>query len=791
VISSTATIVNASCYGSATGTLELIPAGGTSPYSYEWSKANDTTFMEVTRSLDSLMAGTYTLDIVDARGCTYSATYTVGEAPEIIASTVSRSTVSCIAQDGVIVLGVTGGTGAKTVVWNTTPVQTGLTATGLAVGSYSATITDANGCVVTYTEQVLPADTVGSAVAGTTDVSCWGQADGTATVNGVGGQAPYTFFWGTNPPQTTQTAVNLLPGTYTGIVTDAKGCTSSKTVTIGYADTTAPALVTKPATLNLDAAGMATLTATDVVLSAADGCGIITTSLSKTAFSCSDLGANTVQVTVTDGVGNTTTLPAVVTVVDNIAPMFNTAGSPVTLTLSATGSATLTASQAANMISDNCGTPTLTFSKSLFNCADRGMNSVTVTATDASGNTATATIQVNVVDNSAPTITLNAAPITVVLNASGTGSITMAQVGSATDNCGTPTVSLSTMTFSCANVGVNQVVLTATDASGNVSTATKTVTVVDNTIPAFQSTPSNVVVGSCNSLVNYAYTASDNCSYTITRTAGLASGSTFPVGVTTVTHTVTDASGNTANHSFTVTVVDGAPTLPTLSTYCPSDAPVNLTGGQNGLVFSGPGVVGGTQFDPSQASVGQNSLAYSYTDANGCLHTGAILATVNAAPAKPTVALVSPTLLDAQGVQASSYQWYYAGNAIAGGTNKTQAVIGYGVYEVEVSSGEGCTTRSNGLDYSANGLGMYDLIQGLIQVMPVPAVDKVTLTNSTGLDIEQVVLYSISGQVIFEIKPNSMQNEVIIDVADLPSGLYFIGVKVVGEQTVMKRIEKI
>jgi hypothetical protein len=86
---------------------------------------------------------------------------------------------------------------------------------------------------------------------------------------------------------------------------------------------------------------------------------------------------------------------------------------------------------------------------------------------------------------------------------------------------------------------------------------------------------------------------------------------------------------------------------------------------------------------------------------------------------------------------------------------------------------------------------MYDLIQGLIQVMPVPAVDKVTLMNSTGLDIEQVVLYSMSGQVIFEIKPNSMQNEVIIDVADLPSGLYFIGVKVAGDQTVMKRIEKI
>ena len=791
VISTTATIANATCYGAATGTIELIPTGGTAPYSYEWSNAADTTFMETTRNVDSLLAGTYVVDITDARGCTHSATYVVGQAPEIVATTVSRSTVSCIAQDGSIVLGVSGGTGAKSIVWNTTPVQTGLTASGLAVGSYTATITDANGCVVTYTEQVLPADTVGSAVTGTTDVSCWGQADGTATLDGVGGQAPYTFFWGTNPPQTTQTAVNLLPGTYTGIVTDAKGCTSTKTVTIGYADTTAPALVTKPATLSLDAAGAAVLTASDVVLTAADGCGIVSTTLSKVNFACSDLGANTVQVTVTDGLGNSTTLPAVVTIVDNIAPMFNTIGSPLTLTLSSTGTATLTAAQAVNMVSDNCGVPTMSFSKTAFNCSDRGMNTVTATATDASGNTTTATIQVNVVDNAAPVITLNSAPITVTLNATGNGTITLSQVGSATDNCGTPTVTLSTTSFTCANVGANQVVLTATDASGNVSTATKLVTVVDNSSPVLTVTPSNVVVGLCNAIVNYAYTATDNCGYTMTRTSGLASGSTFPVGVTTVTHAFADASGNTVNHSFTVTVVDGAPTLPTLGAYCPSDAVVNLTSGQAGLVFAGPGVVNGTQFDPSQASVGQNSLSYSFTDANGCLHTGSVLATVNAAPAKPTVALVSPTLLDAQGVQASAYQWYYLGNAIVGGTSKTQAVVGYGIYEVEVSNSEGCSTRSNGLDYSATGLGMYDLIQGLIQVSPVPAIDFVTLSNGTGLEIKGVKLYSINGQVIKEIQPKALDNQVVIGVADLPAGLYFLSIELAGDQIINKRIEKL
>lgn len=791
LINSTASITNAPCFGASTATLELVPTGGTGPFSYLWSKVGVPTFTRASRILDSLSAGSYVVNITDARGCTYSTTYTVGEAPEIVATTVSRSTVSCIAQDGAIVLGVSGGTGAKTVVWNTTPAQTGLTATGLSVGSYIATITDANGCVVTYSEVVLAADTVGSIVSGKTDVSCWGQANGTATLNGVGGQAPYTFVWSTNPPQTTQTAVNLLPGTYTGIVTDGKGCISSKTVVIGYADVTAPVLVTKAASISLDAAGAAVLVASNVVLSATDACGVITTTLSKTNFSCADLGTNTVQVTVTDGVGNSTTLPAVVTVVDNILPMFNTAGSPITLTLSATGNATLTAAQALSMISDNCGVPTITFSKTAFNCSDRGMNTVTVTATDASGNAATQTIQVVVVDNTAPVITLNSAPITVVLNASGTGTITLAQVGGATDNCGAPTVTLSNTSFSCANRGVNQVVLTATDASGNVSTAVKTVTVVDNAAPVLATVPTNRIVGLCNAAVNYTYSVTDNCGFTVTRTAGLPSGSSFPAGVTTVTHVFADASGNSVNHSFTVTVVDGSPILPNLASYCPDDAPVNLTGGQNGLIFSGPGVVSGTQFNPALAVVGQNSLSYSFTDANGCLYTGSVLATVNAAPAKPNVVLVSPTLLDAQGVQASSYQWFYSGNAIAGGTSRTQSVVGYGVYEVEVGNALGCTTRSNGLDYSANGLGMINLIQGLINVMPVPAVDFVTISNQSGLDIEHVVMYSINGQVVKEIYNSALQNDIVVSVADLPSGLYFFGIHVVGEHVIMKRVEKI
>jgi hypothetical protein len=119
-----------------------------------------------------------------------------------------------------------------------------------------------------------------------------------------------------------------------------------------------------------------------------------------------------------------------------------------------------------------------------------------------------------------------------------------------------------------------------------------------------------------------------------------------------------------------------------------------LTNGQSGLVFAGPGVVNGTSFDPAQAQFGMNTLSYTFTDANNCVVNGSVGVFVNAAPAKPTVSLIAPGLLDA-GVIAPSYQWFYAGNAIAGATNKTQNVALYGNYEVEITNAAGCTAKSN------------------------------------------------------------------------------------------------
>ncbi|MBS4043359.1 MAG: HYR domain-containing protein, partial [Chitinophagaceae bacterium] len=111
-------------------------------------------------------------------------------------------------------------------------------------------------------------------------------------------------------------------------------------------------------------------------------------------------------------------------------------------------------------------------------------------------------------------------------------------------------------------IGNTIVTWTATDSSGNITTCNQTITVVDNQSPVLTSCPANVTL--CGSqVVNYSLpTATDNCSVIVTQTAGLPSGSTFPVGTTTNTFTLADPSGNSVSCSFTVTI-NTAPTITT------------------------------------------------------------------------------------------------------------------------------------------------------------------------------------------------------------------------------------
>src|SRR5439155_18995574 len=127
---------------------------------------------------------------------------------------------------------------------------------------------------------------------------------------------------------------------------------------------------------------------------------------------------------------------------------------------------------------------------------------------------------------------------------------------------------------------------TVVDGSGNMATSSQLVTVNDHENPTI-SCPGNMVVntasGQCSAVVTYTVGSGDNCpGQSVAQTAGLASGSAFPKGITTNSFTVTDASGNTASCSFTVTVEDHE--NPTIT--CPGNMVVSTDAGQCSAVVT-------------------------------------------------------------------------------------------------------------------------------------------------------------------------------------------------------------
>ncbi|HEX8474956.1 MAG TPA: PxKF domain-containing protein [Pyrinomonadaceae bacterium] len=192
----------------------------------------------------------------------------------------------------------------------------------------------------------------------------------------------------------------------------------------------------------------------------------------------------------------------------------------------------------------------------------KGTTTITWTATDTAGNTDSCTQTVVVNDTESPTIT---APPNVVAS-------TDANSCSANVNPGTPTANDNCPGVNVAGVrsdaqplnaaypkGTTTITWTATDASGLTASVNQTVTVNDTVAPVI-TCPANILVslpansGASGVPVSFNTTATDNCAGGVSVVSNIASGSVFPVGTTTVTSTATDAAGNTASCSFTVTV---------------------------------------------------------------------------------------------------------------------------------------------------------------------------------------------------------------------------------------------
>jgi hypothetical protein len=214
-----------SCFGGNNGGLLLQPAGGVAPYNYLWAQG------QTDAQLGGLATGEYTATITDVQGCSVVITGMVAE-PQVLLTDAVVAAVSCFAgNDGSIQLNATGGVTPFSYLWNqgfTTEVISGLSA-----GTYTATVTDANGCtgqaMVTVAE---PPVLIGNAVMD--DVKCFGGQDGAVAAPATGGVPPYTYLWGQG--QTTAQIHNLAAGAYEVTITDVQGCTTLVNAVIAEPD---------------------------------------------------------------------------------------------------------------------------------------------------------------------------------------------------------------------------------------------------------------------------------------------------------------------------------------------------------------------------------------------------------------------------------------------------------------------------------------------------------------------------------------------------------------------------
>jgi hypothetical protein len=560
----------------------------------------------------------------------------------------------------------------------------------------------------------------------------------------------------------TFTCANVGPNNVTLTVTDSHGNVSAATAVVTVQDVTPPVAVAQNLTVALNASGTATITAAQVNNGSSDACGIASVEVSPSTFSCANVGPNTVTLTVTDTHGNVSTTTAVATVEDRVAPI--ALAKNITVPLNASGAATITAAQVNNNSSDNCGIASVTVAPSAFTCANVGPNNVTLTVTDTHGNVSTTTAMVTITDVTAPTVlTQN---LMVALNASGTATITAAQVDNGSnDACGIASVVVSPSTFTCANTGANTVTLTVTDSRGNVSQATATVTVRDNIAPTLSACPANIVLtatpGDCTPAVTWtAPVGADNCSFTLTSTA--ASGARFPVGTTPVTYTVTDASGNKATCSFTVTV-KASPLLVALSSPTfGGNVNVACAGGMSGTATAT--VQGGCQPYRYLWSNGQTTA----TSKN--LAAGTYSVTVTDANNTSTTQRI--TLTQATPVAVSI--GYSPQVTCLGGQNAT-IYLGYGLQYLTLSAS--ATGGTSGYSYSwSPAAGLNRTTGSSVVASPqVTTVYTVTATDANGCSSSKqftVYVYNVlCGNLNTKIAMCHNGNEICVGIAAVPAQL--------------------
>ncbi len=736
-------ITNVSCNGGSDGAIYISVSGGTSPYSYSWTGPGG--FSASTEDITSLSAGTYTVTVTDANGCSVVDSFTVTEPAAISISGVVTD-ANCGNSDGSIDITVTGGTLPYSFSWSNGATTEDII--NIPAGTYTVTVTDANGCTATASFTVN--DITDLAVTGNVfDVSCAGGSDGAIDITVTGGTAPYSYSW-TNG-STSQDLVNIPAGPYSVTVTDANGCVTTASFIVNEPPAiTVSANITQPTCGNSDGI-------IDITVSGGTPGYSYSWSNGATTQDLINVPAGTYIVTITDANGCTKQDTFLLT--DQGAPTITGVVYDVTCGGASDGAidVTITGGTTPYSISWSNGATTE-------DIVGISGGTYIITVTDANGCVAT------------QSFTVNEPPAIVI-----TGSITNASCPGSPDGAIDITVSGGNPPYSFSwNGGV----FTTEDISG-VGAGTYTVTVTDSNgcsmqatfnisePPAITVTIDSVIAATCNQPNGAVYitVSGGTPGYTYNWDIGFTTEDLINVGGGTYTLTITDAAGCVDSFQVTVPAYD----TPYVTNYQVID--VTCYGANNGAIYI-VGVSGGFPpytFQWSNGATSQNITNLSggvYTvvisDATGCLSV--MTFTVN----EPLPLVISTGSTAASPGNADGSAWVTYGGGTPpysilwsnGATTDSVTGLASGTYWVLVQDSMGCAAKDTVIVPVAQGVITAN--KGLCELKGNGAIE-------CDAEIKSVAVIDVAGKVVYKDKGRGNRTEAF--VRRLPNGKYVINIE--------------
>ena len=550
-------------------------------------------------------------------------------------------------------------------------------------------------------------------------------------------------------------------------------------------------------TIALDAMGMASITPSDIYGGTVILCETPDITIDIDSFTCDNIGPNNVTLSVVDPAGNITSCVAVVTVEDTIAP--EVICQNITVALNSSGVANITAAMIDGGSTDNCVVETVSIDTTSFDCSNVGLNIVTLTVTDSSGNTNFCTAEVLVEDTLPPTAICQ--NITVELGTDGTATISSADIDNgSSDNCGEVTYELTPTTFDCSNIGSNIVNLLVFDSNGLASECFATVTVLDTAAPTAicqditisldmdytaTITPANIDGGSF-----------DNCTLSNT-SIDINTFDCSNLGPNTVTLTVTDQNGNQSSCEAVVTVIEG---LNTPIAVC-QNITVTLDEDGTGTILASAidaGSLGARCVDAFSIDIDTFSCSdigtlveVEFTVTNAAGDTDSCIAYVNVidgfapeitCPEDQTVTSDGPYPLpdyfaNGQAVVTDNCLdliTVFNQNPVAG------TLMPQGVHIISLSTQDisGFTAECEFTLTVIDNLGSQNTTAlRTIKVYPNPANDVINLSNPQNINLRNVSIYDMTGRLIITKDLQAASQQSTIDISALQSGNYLLFIK--------------